>query len=243
MAQPLDYSLAWQDAKALLRGQRDGVIAIAGALWFFPTWLSGYLTRNSEMGSGENFADLIIAVQQMYAAYWYILLPTMLIGLWGTTSLYALLTRGDLAKNGDALRLGLALLPVYFLAQLLTGWAIMLGMLLFILPGVYLIGRLLAVGAVIVAEPSRGVIGSLRHGWELTQGQGWRIALFFLVIMLITTIAYFVASLFIELPVTLIAGRGGVPLLSAAVEAAGSTVINLLSLAVTVAVYRRLSAD
>jgi hypothetical protein len=39
------------------------------------------------------------------------------------------------------------------------------------------------------------------------------------------------------------AGRGGVPLLSAAVEAAGSTAINLLSLAVTVAVYRRLSAD
>jgi phage shock protein PspC (stress-responsive transcriptional regulator) len=115
--------------------------------------------------------------------------------------------------------------------------------LLFILPGVYLIGRLLPVGAVIVAEPARGVIGGLRHGWALTAGQGWRVTLFFLVIMLITTIAYFVASLFIELPVTLIAGRGGVPLLSAAVEAAGSTAINLLSLAVTVAVYRRLSAD
>lgn len=243
MTRPLDYSLAWTDAKALLRGQRDGVIAIAGALWFFPAWLSGFLTRDAEAAPAQNLAELLASVQRMLAENWYITLPTMLIGLWGTVALYALLTRHDLAKVGDALRLGLALLPVYFLAQLLSGWAMMLGMILFILPGLYMIGRLLPVGAIIVAEPARGVLGGLRHGWNLTHGQGWRITLFFLVIMIVAAIAYFVASMFIELPVTLAVGRGGVPLLSAAVEAAGSTVINLLSLGVTVAVYRQLSAD
>lgn len=243
MTRPLDYSLAWNDAKALLRGQRDGVIAIAGALWFFPAWLSGFLTRDVEAAPAQNLAELLASVQRMLTENWYITLPTMLIGLWGTVALYALLTRQDLAKVGDALRLGLALLPVYFLAQLMSGWAIMLGMILFILPGLYMIGRLLPVGAVIVAEPARGVLGGLRHGWSLTQGQGWRVTLFFLVIMIVAAIAYFVASLFIELPVTLAVGRGGVPLLSAAVEAAGSTVINLLSLGVSVAVYRQLSAD
>ena len=243
MTRPLDYSRAWNDAKALLRGQRDAVIAIAGALWFFPAWLSGFLTRDAEAAPAQNLAELMASVQQMLAENWYIMLPTALIGLWGTVALYALLTRHDLARVGDALRLGLALLPVYFLAQLLSGWAIMLGMILFILPGLYMIGRLLPVGAVIIAEPARGVIGGLRHGWNLTQGQGWRITLFFLVIMIVAAIAYFVASLFIELPVTLAVGRGGVPLLSAAVEAAGSTVINLLSLGVSVAVYRQLSAD
>jgi hypothetical protein len=242
MSRKLDYSEAWADTKALLRSQRDGVAAIAGALWFFPARLSSFLTRDVEQVRVQTLAEAVEALRALFAASWYITLPTMLIGLWGTVALYALLTRRDLPHVGDALRLAAALIPVYFITQLLAALAIWLGFMLFILPGFYVIARLVPLAAVVVAEPKRGVIGSLKRAWELTDAQGWRIALLFFVVILVTMITYFVASLMIELPVALVVGRGGVPLLSSAIEAAGNTVINLISLGLTTAIYKQLTS-
>lgn len=242
MSHKLDYSKAWADMKALLRSQRDAVFAIAGALWFFPAWLASFLTRDVERVRVQTLAEAVEALRAQFTASWYITLPTMLIGLWGTVALYALLNRRDLPHVGDALRLAAALVPVYFITQLLAGWAIILGLMLFILPGIYVMGRLVPLAAVVVAEPGRGVIGGLKRAWELTDAQGWHVAFLFFIVMLVAIIGYFVASLMIELPVAVLVGRGGIPLLSSAIEAVGSTAINLIALGLSSAVYKQLTS-
>jgi hypothetical protein len=101
---------------------------------------------------------------------------------------------------GDVLGEAARLTPAMFGLKLLVGIATLGGLLLLILPGLYLTGRLAPAVPAMVGE-RLGVLDSLRRGWALGEGQVWRILGFILLLVL--------------------AGLGAILLLSAVAAAAG----------------------
>lgn len=93
----------------------------------------------------------------------------------------------------------------YILASLLAGLMIAAGLLLFIVPGVYLAVRFSMVRfAVLEGE---GVIGSIKKSGTLTEGVKWRLLGFLLVCGLLNAagIIFFAIGLLVSVPVTAVA--------------------------------------
>lgn len=83
---------------------------------------------------------------------------------------------------GEAVRLT----PAMFLVKMAISVATALGLLLFVVPGLYLMARLAPAVPAMVAE-RLGVIDSLRRGWELGEGHVARI-LGFIALMVLATV-------------------------------------------------------
>jgi hypothetical protein len=96
------------------------------------------------------------------------------------------LSRGERPHAGRAIQVGLDVFAPVFLAVLLAGLGIAIGLAALILPGIYVAVRWLFVPQAVVVGQARGV-DALRQSWALTQGFWWRA---FLVILLANLIAF-----------------------------------------------------
>lgn len=83
------------------------------------------------------------------------------------------LAAGEQPHAGHALQAGLDVFPFVFLAVLLAAAGIAAGLLLFIVPGVFLAVRLYFVPQTVVFDGARGP-DALRRSWELTRGFWFR---------------------------------------------------------------------
>lgn len=89
-------------------------------------------------------------------------------------------------RAGGALQESLDFFTPVFVAVLLTGLAVAAGLLLLVVPGIYLAIRLLFVPQAVVIDGARAG-DALRASWELTKGFWWRT---FLVIVLANLVAF-----------------------------------------------------
>jgi hypothetical protein len=90
---------------------------------------------------------------------------------------------------GEALRLT----PAMFVVKLVISLATALGLMAFVVPGLYLLARLAPAVPAMVAE-RLGVLDSLRRGWELGEGHVARILGFIVLIVLATAGAVLLLS-------------------------------------------------
>jgi hypothetical protein len=244
MADRLDFSATWADATGLLRAHSEGLGAIAGLFLFMPDWASRMLvTPSAAMEAPANFTQLALSMQEQFATYWYILIPVLLLKLFGAVALYVLLTRRDLPSIGAALRMALPILPFYVLAEIAVGLLTGFGFVLLILPGLYLIGRFAPLGPVVVAERTRDPLGAIGRAWDMTRNKGWAIFFLLFVVAIILVILSFVIEMLVGLPSKLFAGPEGIPLLQNGVAALLATFLTLVTTALTVAIYRQLSGS
>lgn len=102
-----------------------------------------------------------------------------LIGAFGQlAATHLVLRRGDTPR--DALAAALAAFPVFALAQLAGSLPVGLGLLLLVVPGLWLFARLLFLsGAAALVEPGTP-FGLLRRSWTLSDGHGLQLTLFLL---------------------------------------------------------------
>jgi hypothetical protein len=134
-------------------------------------------------------------------------------------------------------------LPLYFAAVLLITPATTLGLLLLVVPGLYLFARFLLLGPVLVIE-APGTIAALRRSWVLTADSGWTIVLFLVLALLFVFGAGVLANgvgaalglLFTALGLKAVGGFA-----SALVAATVSTLFTMASAAAGVVIYRRLA--
>lgn len=98
-----------------------------------------------------------------------------------------------------------ALLWPYFAASLLAGLCILGGLILFILPGLWIAVRLSMVRFEIL--DGAGILESLKKSWELTHGHFWPLALFFAALILVNIAGalLLMIGLLLSIPVTMIA--------------------------------------
>lgn len=229
----------WADTLQLTRAHWAALVAIAGAFNFLPVLLVGYFFPLPEIAATDPNAMAVWRSFIREAALWYVL-QSFVVMIGSAAMLRLVFARGGTV--GGALTFGIMLLPVYSILVVLDGVIVFLGMMLLIVPGLYLWGRLIPAGPAMVAEESRKPIRMIKRSFELTRGNGWQVfGLYVLVLLpgmvLIVAIQQVSGILFI-LAVGQELGTLLTEIILALLGAALSTLLTVLS----AAIYRALAA-
>ncbi|WHO38248.1 hypothetical protein PMI04_017070 [Sphingobium sp. AP49] len=184
----------------------------------------------------------------------------------GSLTLFALALRPGISV-GEALRLGLARLPVllgtallamFLLAALVLASivvAVLLGLIApplgnaagallgILVGGVALFAsiRLMLLNPAVI-DGNQGVIQSLRHAWALTRGCAWRLLGFIMLLTIVSAIASMAAQTIFGAIAGLVGGPGAAQLVGGIAAAAVSTVIQVYMLVMLSRIYRQASA-
>jgi hypothetical protein len=138
------YTAVWNDVVAMLRANGSLLLAIAGVFFLLPALLTGYLLPQPEQAaSGE--AQLARMMEYYTANIGWLLLGN-LVNMVGVIAIYLLLFDARGRTVGGAIAGALPILPFYLLMSILVGLAVGVGLVLLVLPGIYLMGRLVAAG-------------------------------------------------------------------------------------------------
>ncbi|MET3438458.1 hypothetical protein [Sphingomonas sp. 1185] len=169
---------ALRDAWGLFRRNADLTLRLAAPFLFLPTFALGLLVPAPPLPE-EDAADgaaramaWVDSVGNWAGQYggWYF--ATYAIGLIGTAALLALHLGGGRLTVGQALNVSLRIAPRFLLAMILVALPVGAGMLLYILPGLYVAGRLLLVGPILLAERRMPALAALARSFALTRGVG-----------------------------------------------------------------------
>jgi hypothetical protein len=237
------YSEVWADTVRLLRANASLLAAVAGVFLFLPSLILGYVAPQP---SPEPGSDVLAAMAEHFSENWLIILVVSTIGFIG--NLVILLLVLDVGRHtvGGAIRASFGFLPVYFAVSLLAIMMIAAGTVLFILPGLYLMGRLAVIGPIVVAEPQRGAIETLKRSFERSKGRGWAIAglilLLVFVYWLISVIATVAIGSIFLLAERAIGADGVGAFLILVMEVAIGAAFQTVLIVLFAAVYRRLAS-
>jgi len=236
----LNYSELWSEAVDLVRRNRTVVIALAGALFFLPNLLVGYFAPIAPRAPGIGFLE---AVTAHLRANWPLILAGGLIQMLGMLTLLRLFLKPDGRTVGAALAASLALLPTMFAAGFLSNIALVIGFIFLIVPGIYLLGRLVLVPSVIVAENRRNPIEAIRRSFAITRKTGFAVAWPFVAIFVLGTIADAALGGAFGSVAILLAGRDLGLLVAEIVGGAISAVASVAHAALAARIYARLTAS
>lgn len=239
----LNLASTWNDAAAMIRRDRDLLSAVAGMFLLLPMIVSGWLLPDPRpLPEGATIEDLFAAQIAFFGDNAVVILTSGLIVTFGTLTMLALLVHPSRPVVGEALRIALRLLPAYLLANLLQSLAVFGGFMLFILPGFYLIARLICIAPVLAAEEERGPVAVLMRSWAITRGSGLRIlamlAIILLVAMIVSSALGAVVGIIAGLVLPPDVARLVTVIAGALVEAALAVAI----MAVSAAIYRAAAA-
>lgn len=237
----LDYMVCWNDAMAMLRTHKEAVAAIAGVFLFLPSLLLAYFVGEPPIEGLTDPAEIQAAQIAFLADNAFSLMLSNLVIGFGSLSLYVLLAPNRRETVGDVLKAALGLFLFYLLANIFVAIGMFLGLILFILPGLYLLGRLSMVPMIIADQEERSPIEAIKKNWELTRGNGWSIFLFLVMIILVGGITVLVAGLVVGLIVGLASGGAGWPFFESLFSSVLGAVFQVILISVVAAIYRQLS--
>jgi hypothetical protein len=170
-----------------------------------------------------------------------LLLVPAIIGAVGQLALtWLLLTPGGTPRQ--ALAQAARAVPVYLLSVVIVSPLTTLGLLLLIVPGVYLFARLFLVAPLVVGE-GLGAMAAIRRSLALTSSHGWAICGFLLLAVLfvigISVVASGIgAALAVVLTALGLKSVGG--FVTALVAAVMSTLVTMAGAAAATVIYRQL---
>lgn len=243
----ISYSDWWDDIVALARANASILLAIAGAFVFLPAMAASFVTTPFVPPPADAaLREIVQAYLDYYSANWLPLLVVGLLSALGQLLLYVVLLDKRRPRVGEAFGIAAGLFLTFFVTSILVRLLVAGGLLLFIVPALYLIGRLLLSGAVVAAEGRRNPLGAIARSFALTQAQGWRIFFFAFLVLLVALVIQLALGGTLGAVVKLAAGGGGGrfglgALLLAALEAAFASLYFLLGIALATALYRRLA--
>jgi hypothetical protein len=206
-------------------------------------WISAFLVPPLIFENLGNSNQAVVEISRYFEANWRVLVPTMLVTIYGSLSLYVLMSGRRLEKVGDALGIAAALFFPYLLASLLVGWATLAGFFLLIIPGLYLSGRFAILPAVVTQGAGDGINKSIIRTWRVTSNCGWAILFLMLFVAVIVRIFAGVADTAIVAICQSIAGEDGIPIVESAVKALFVALEAVAFILMLVAVNRQLSAQ
>jgi hypothetical protein len=182
----IDLNRVWDDARAMGAANKDLLAAIAGMFVLLPSVLAAIMMKVPEKVPEDlPPGDALQLMVQHYADNWFIFMPLSLIVSFSLLAMLVLLLRPERLTVAESLKAGLVLIPGYFIANFLQSIAFSVGLMLLVLPGLYILARFSLIAAVAAAEQCGNPIEQLRRSFELTRGNGWRILLM-LVILYVT---------------------------------------------------------
>lgn len=176
----LHFGRLLADAWALMRREGDLILRVAGPLIFLPAFavqllcdpLPAIPAAPRDEAAIARWIDAVTLWGQSNAG-WYLLADA--IGILGVATIVVLLTAPGRPNVGEALGIAGRHYGRFLLAAVLTAIPVGAGMWLFLLPGLYIQARLIAVQPVLAAEQPIGARASLLRSFRITRGAGWAI--------------------------------------------------------------------
>ncbi len=232
MTRPLELPRLWRDTVADTRALLPLVWPVAAAFVLLPDVLIDRFGPALPKTPAEMTPQLVL----------------ILLVLPGLVSLVAQATvmrlaldrrRGTGRSVGEALGTALRAWPLLVAVQGLSALGVMPGLLLLIVPGLYIAGRLLA--AVPLALDGAGPVAAIERSWALSAGNGWRSIGFLLILVGWFVLVSAAAGAVGAGVAALFGGTLGV-LLASILDGAVGAVFAVISAVATATVYRQLQA-
>jgi hypothetical protein len=235
------YSAVWDDTLRLIRAHGPLLAAVAGVFIFFPSLLLGYLMPPPD-GRSPDPAESMRMAMDYYTHAWPWFLLVGLLAMWGALAVLRLVFVRQITV-ASAIAGGVVLLPFYFLASMIAGFVIGLGLILLVVPGLYLTARLIIVGPVMVAENRLNPLDAISRAFALTKGNGWAILGLFVLILIAGLVVITVINALLGIVFTLVAGRDLGRLLALIVSSATSAGFTVMLTIVYASIYRSLAGE
>lgn len=226
---------------AILSAHKEAALAIAGVFLFFPSVLLSHFVGEPDIEGLVDPAAIQAANMAFFSENWHWFGLMIVVSAIGSLALYVLFSPSFRGTVGFALTKAAGLFMFFFIANIIIGIAIFFGALAFVVPALYLIGRLALVPIVIADQAERNPIAAIKRGWALTTGNGWSIFFLMLIIIVVGLIALVVAGVMIGLVLTLLSGGAGFPLAQIIANNLLATGLQLVIMAVVASVYLELT--
>ncbi|MEH3039642.1 MAG: hypothetical protein PGN21_06205 [Sphingomonas paucimobilis] len=240
----LNVAAACHEALEIWKRDRDVIAAVAGVFFFLPNLALALFSRMdvalAQAGAPDDQA-VLAEIQSRLIENAPLLAFKVIADLIGIAVLLALLLDPARPTVGEALRIVLRRLPVLVAATTLVYIAMAGGILLFILPGLYVIGRTMLVQPVLLGEPERRFGDAISRALDLTRGLVLQLLSIW---ALINFGAFFLQNLLQSIAVAASAG-GRNPVTAAIVAVAVSAISMAAATAFTLVqatIYRRLAS-
>lgn len=227
-----------REAWARWRRDREALALVAGVFLFVPLFAWFLLIPEPVRPATATDQQAYAIVVAWIGANLYWLMLRIAFELYAAAVLLGFYLWRDHATLGALLKGASVALPGFAAAVLASWGLIALGFGAFIVPGIYLYGRVALAGPVYVAEPNVGAFGALARSFALTHNQGWRVALSLAAPLLAGVLALRLVS-----GIEALAGEGQVvTAVCAGLGAAAGAATGIAAALFKVALYRRLSA-
>ncbi len=234
----LDFSAAWEDAVAMLKANLSLVVPLAGVFIILPMVILNVMVPQPDFASVTDPAASLKLLLEYFSslAPWFLI--SMVVAMIGYLAIYHLVLGGKNPTVGEAISLGLVSFLPYFLASLISGIAVTLGMFLLFVPGFYLAIKFSMTGPAIAAENIKSPIEALSRSWAITKGNSLRILGFILVVAIVAYIGAFIVSLIIGGVLSFVS-----PILATVFDSLMQGMVAVLMAFVSIAIYRQLAAN
>jgi MFS family permease len=262
-----NMSEAWRDATAMMSGNREVLLIVAGLFFFLPS-----LVLNFAMGDPRNVAvadpqAAEAAVAATYTQWWWLLGLISVVSVVGSLALLALLRDHERPTVAEAIKAGLVgLLPAIGTYVLMALGALLIIVLTSAILGPVFgvdsanptVGQLVPIATialliliypavkfslstpVIAIDKVRNPIKILARSWRLTKGNSFRLFLFYFLL----GVVYLVVGMVVAIVVgafNLVAGPGAGLIISALIAGALSAATSVVAVAVIAAAHRQLA--
>jgi hypothetical protein len=234
------YTELWNDTVRMLQSNLAILVALAGVFIFLPNLLIiHFFPAPPEVAPDEALRVLL--------EYWRAIAPwallSQIVQMIGGISIYLILLGKRGSTVGGVIATSLVILPFYFLASLISGFIVFAGLILLIVPGLYLFARLVPLGPVVVAEGTRNPIETIRRAFALSRGNGWAILGLFMLIAIAGTVAGKVLVWLLGILFVYLASQDIADLLTQIVQALATSALALVIVVLAAAVYRALAGE
>lgn len=243
-----DFTVAGtlQRTFAIIRRRAGTLIALSAVLYALPVAVLGLIARLGMIPAGAIGQSAAVVGEPMAAStsgaivvYALVFTTVLFVGSLLATAAVVWVScekvSGQPATFGTGVVRSVQVLPANFAMTFVMGFALMLGFLLFIVPGIMLILRWITAVPALVVE-SAGVLGSLGRSRDLTLGHRWAILGFLLVLALMDFVAFVVIELGGGLVATSLLGAVG-PMVAQAFGLVVNALISAVNGAAIAAIY------
>ncbi len=237
----LNYMECWNGAIAILRDHKEAILAISGVFVFLPTLLMAQFVGQPVMDGVENFGGMTAAYSSYFSENALAVILSNLLISFGGFVVFLTIAPSHSGTVADDLGKALRLFPFFLLANILTGLVTFAGMLLFVIPGLYVACRLILVPIAMADTGTKNPLDVLKMSWESTDKNGFSILLLVLIIAIIGAITVGVLQMIIGVMTGLATSGAGWPLINNLVSALGGTALQVLFAGVIASIYMQLT--
>lgn len=233
------YDRAWNDVLWLWRAHGEYLAILAGLFLMVPDFTRNLFIPPPAITSFDASALAVLEKYFVDNSLWLFLLslPVLL----GSAAILGLMVDSRRPTVGQAIGVAFVMLPSIFALNLLNNLATFGGLLAFVVPGVYLIGRLSAAPAWQMAHRSMNPITSIARGFDLTRGNGWSITGIILIFWITGAIVARGIGAVLGILISFIIPATSLAAVSAFLSAILSATLMLAMLLLAAAIYRQLA--